>query len=517
MSRFQRFLHGVVSSYAVLIATALYSILSIPIALRYLSTAEFGLWAVGMQIAAYLAFVDVGMSPSVTRLLVDHKDDRANGAYGGMILTGVLVSGIQGALILIAGAVVGLWGSSAFGVPLSLQGEFTGLMAGLGALTAATFFSRVFGQLLHAHQRSDLTNYFQIASLLVNLAAMWLAFEFGAGVFSLLIASAVAWVVSLGAAFPCRTLGLWPRQGEWGRPNWRSFREMFTYGTDVFLIAVGTQLINYSHIIIVSQTRGIEAAAVWTVMTKPFTLVAQLAWRPIGLSLPAYAEMLARGETVQFWRQYRLLFTTVNASVGFLAVLFAFANGPFVALWTSGKMAWPFVNDCLLGLWLVLLTQVCCHNSIFMVEKKIGWLKYVYFVEALAFVGLGLTFTRWSGFPGLIGCSIVCTGLFTFLYASRRMTACIRDSGDAWLFQAQRPLFLLLSLLIPTALLLRIILDSASPALQLALGAIPLAGMGLACLIRFCLPSEVTLKILRCIPRPFQPVLKKLAALPTAE
>src|SRR5947209_7440647 len=102
MSRFRRLIHSVVSGYAGLVVTIIYSLASIPLALHYLSSERFGLWALMSTIGNYLSLVDLGMSGSVARLLIDHKDDREGGTYGSLIKTGALVTVAQGAIVVSA-------------------------------------------------------------------------------------------------------------------------------------------------------------------------------------------------------------------------------------------------------------------------------------------------------------------------------------------------------------------------------------------------------------------------------
>src|SRR5947209_6579866 len=106
MSRFRRVIHSVFSGYATLAVALVYSLGSIPLALHYLSSEHFGLWALMSTIAGYLSLVDLGMSGSVARLLIDHKDDRESGTYGGMIKTGALVTISQGLIVLSAGFII---------------------------------------------------------------------------------------------------------------------------------------------------------------------------------------------------------------------------------------------------------------------------------------------------------------------------------------------------------------------------------------------------------------------------
>src|SRR5258705_4482312 len=105
MSRLKRYTWSLVSGYAALAGNAVYSLASIPIAMHYLSNEEFGLWIAAAQISAYLLLVDLGMSGSIARILIDHKDDLNGGAYGAVIKTGTLVLLLQGLVIGLLGTV----------------------------------------------------------------------------------------------------------------------------------------------------------------------------------------------------------------------------------------------------------------------------------------------------------------------------------------------------------------------------------------------------------------------------
>src|ERR1035438_9662259 len=91
MSRFRRAIHGVASGYAMLTVTAVCSLASFPMALDYLSQERFGLWVLMGTLVSYLNLVDLGMSGSIARLLIDFKDDRDGGHYGSLFKTGWLV------------------------------------------------------------------------------------------------------------------------------------------------------------------------------------------------------------------------------------------------------------------------------------------------------------------------------------------------------------------------------------------------------------------------------------------
>ena len=87
-----------------------------------------------------------------------------------------------------------------------------------------------------------------------------------------------------------------------GRPTWRRFRELFDFGRDVFLTALGFQMLNASQTLILTRILGVELAATWSVCTRTFTFVTQLIYRIFQYSAPALAEMIVRGEKGLLWR-----------------------------------------------------------------------------------------------------------------------------------------------------------------------------------------------------------------------
>src|SRR6267378_8602412 len=103
MSRLKHYTRSLMSSYLLLGWNVAYSLLSVPLALKYLSRPQFGLWAVALQIGSYIALVDLGMSSSIARILIDHKDDRQNGNYGAAVKSAFLVGAAQGVIAIAVG------------------------------------------------------------------------------------------------------------------------------------------------------------------------------------------------------------------------------------------------------------------------------------------------------------------------------------------------------------------------------------------------------------------------------
>jgi O-antigen/teichoic acid export membrane protein len=410
MGRFRQVAHNIASSYAVLVATAVYALGSLPLALHYLSKERFGLWTLMASIGGYLSLVDLGMSGSVARLLIDHKDERDGRDYGGLIKTGWLVLVVQGLFIVSTAWMLSPLLSDLLLIPESLRGEFIALTRWLGVMLAFNFSTRIFSHILQAHQRVDIVNYGGVVTLGLNFLLLWVFFAVHKGVFSLiwaqLISSVCGTVMCLVA---CLYFRLFPALGAWGRASWRQFREIFDYGKDMFLVSVGTQLIMASQTLIITRRLGLEASAGWYAGTRAFNLVSQAIWRISDSSGPAFSEMLVRGENSLLRERYRAVLTLTASISGFAAVTYAICNSTFVGLLTHGKIPWPPVNDLLLGAWMIVMSILHCHNSFVLVTKKVGFMRYVYFLEGSVFVTAALLFAKTGGLPAIILCSIICS------------------------------------------------------------------------------------------------------------
>jgi O-antigen/teichoic acid export membrane protein len=423
MSRLQRVIKGVASSYLLLVATALYSLASVPIALHYLDKSRFGLWVLMGTVANFLNLIDVGMTGASARLLIDHKDDRDGGRYGGMICTGWLVCFIQGGMVFIFGLLSAGFIGKVMLIPVELQEEFIRLMHWQCGTLGLMFSARMFSLILSAHQRMDLVNYLGAIALLINFLAQWIFFHCGVGVLSLsfgVLAGGLVWIPI--QAFACISLKLFPRTGHWGGVSWQIFHQLFSYGRDLFLVSVGTQLIMASQGILITRVLGLDAAALWGVGTRVYNLLNQVIWKVSDMSGSVFAEIMSRGESALLKKRYRTLAVTTFSLAGWAAVSLAACNSLFVGLWTHQKISWPASNDILLALWMIISAVVHTHNSFILLTKKIGFMRYVYLMEGITFVLLCLVTVPIGGIHAVIFSSIICSSLFSGLYGVWRVS-----------------------------------------------------------------------------------------------
>lgn len=421
MSRKKNFLRGVASGYLALGANIVYTMCSIPVALHYLPKDEFGLWALVSQLAGYLMLIDLGMIGSVSRILVDSKDDRDGGQYGSILLTSGLVFAVQAAIVGIGGCLLSPLITHMVQVPKQHEAIFNILFCFQCVLLGLGFLSRFFGAPLYAHQRYDVSNFSQASQLLIALGVLWAGFALGLGLYSMVLSGAASWLWStIYQGLAGFRAGLFPRKGCWGRPQMAIFKELFSFGKDVFLMTLGWQLTSASQVIIVSRFLGLDAAATWSVCTKIATMAQQFVWRIFDFSSGAFSEMFVRGETERLRKRFREILV-VTASLGVACWAFiAYCNGPFVRVWSHGRISWEPLNDVLLGALVLIYSITRCHGGMTGVAKKIGFARYVYFAEGLFFVLSSIVVSKVWGFSGILLCAIVADLLFPFAYGHYR-------------------------------------------------------------------------------------------------
>jgi len=443
MSRAKRFASALASGYLALAANVIYTVLSIPLALRYLTREEFGLWAVVGQITGYFALLDFGVGQSVSRILVDYKDDVNGGEYGATLKTASIVFFFQAAGIFFVGAFGGQLLAGLLQIPLHLRSGFQMLMFLQCSVAALNFVTTPFWLPLWSHQRSDVVNLAAVAVFLANGIFLWLGFHAGLRYYSLALANFAGMAVYISIT-SCATfkLGFIPAYQKWGKITGAKFREIFEFSRDLFVLQVANQFISASQIVLVSRLIGLDAAAVWSVCTKGFTLAQQIVFKILDFSAPGFSEMVVRGETARFRERLGTIVSITAVAAALFATLGAFGNRTLVLLWTGGKVTWDQLVDVCAAFYLFFTCITRCYTGVTGIVKQIGNFKYVSLLEGvlvvLGSVWLAPTLHFVGVFLSAILANLICSGLYGLNFVSKRFDTTVSGVTVAWLKPALR-------------------------------------------------------------------------------
>jgi O-antigen/teichoic acid export membrane protein len=493
MSRLRQFTRGVSSSWLATLATVVYSLFSVPIALRYLSIDEFGLFVLLLQIATYFSLIEIGMSAATARILVDYKDNPNDGRYGSVILTGFCVFAAQSLVILVLGIYAAPWIVTLISVPRPLAEIATHLLRWLAVTSALSLTFRIYGSVLYANKRLDLIHGLMGGNMLFGLAVLATILGSGGGLAGLAWLFIAQTVVAISLPLlACYKFGLLPRKDCWGRPSIERFHQLFSFGKDIFLVNIGNQVLEASQLIIITRTMGLSAAAVWSVSTKLFILVYQIITRIEGTAIVFFAEMMVRGEREILSTRFRQIYQ-LTAVVAVVALTVAVAiNHLFVSAWAKPSLAWSMYLSVLMAVFVLLNALTRCGGDFIIHTKIIGGLRYVYFLEAAVFVALALWLSTHIGFYGVLGASILCLMLFRGIYTTWRV-ACYFDQPMKvfWWTWIRRPLitmFLLMPFVATTNMLTSLV---SGAWLQLGIACVWVGIPVLIAIVTIVLPRDI--------------------------
>ena len=502
MSRLKNFFRNLTTSYVQQGVVVVYSLVSVPLILHWLPKAEFGLWSLLVQLMSYIVLVDLGMNSAIARFLVDHKDRRGEGGYGSLVKTSVVVSVVQGLIVLAVVALGSRLLAAMMKIPAEYQTTFIALMRIQGLIAAFMFCTNPLSIMLYAHQRMDIVSRQGMFCLAASLGLLLLFLVAGCGIYSFVNANAITALIAPSYLFwHCRRLGFLPQSNESEKIPWGTFKEVFIYGKDVFMMNLGAQIITASQIIIVSRSLGLEAAAAWTVGSKIFTFVRQILFQPYSAATAGLCEMLVRSETGRLRSRFRNL-VVLSASLGvLLAVTFALCNSLFVTVWTGGKIKWLPLNDVLLGIWIFITSLQTTHCNFVTVTKQIGGMRYLYFVEGCTFVAMALGLGYRWGLPGIIVCSVISIIPFSYQFGLRRSSQYFQlsflDLAVEWI----RPSLKLGVVLAPIALIIWFGTSGLPPIWRLLIHGAAAGLVGGLLFLRIGLPPEVIREVKPRLPR----------------
>jgi O-antigen/teichoic acid export membrane protein len=247
------------------------------------------------------------------------------------------------------------------------------------------------------------------------------------------------------------------------------------------------------------------------VATKAFFLLCSLFWQGFDVSMPAFSEMMVRGEHERLRRRFAGMVVVSETLSGVVAVIYAVCNSSFVFVWTHGRFPWSVWNDVLLGAWMIVSVFIHINGSFIILTKRLAGMRYVYPLEGLAFITVASLVARTGGFPAIIASSLFCSLCFSGVYGVWRINEYFQfhlgDLERLWLTALGR----IFAFLVPTAVAMWWVTARLSSPSRLLLCATIVGGLGGFLFLRWGIPADLRAEILKRTPRPLGRLLEKIA------
>jgi O-antigen/teichoic acid export membrane protein len=329
---------------------------TIPLYLRLLGDARYGVLALVWLVLGYLSFLDVGLGKAVASHIArahDRGDRERSEILWTALVTNALLGVTSGALLYVAGRYA--LGSEVIKMPAAFRAEAMEALPWVAAALPLALTSSVLTGALEGMNRFGILNVLQFAgSTVIQVAPLMAAYWVGPGlevVVPVAVLSKVTMNVPLLIACQRIVVG---REGM--RLSWNTGRTLLRHGGWYAVSGIVCPLLETLDKFVVGSIVGAQAVAFYTVS---YQVAGKVRIIPASLSktlFPRFSASLGGGELVAL-TALRMLSAVITPIVvsGF------FLLHPFLHLWIGpafAQAASPVGRIFLMGMWLSSLVYV---------------------------------------------------------------------------------------------------------------------------------------------------------------
>jgi O-antigen/teichoic acid export membrane protein len=308
----------------------------IPVLIRLLGPAQYGILTIGWGLIAYLGLCDIGLDSALTKLVAERLGRVAEIRelyHTGFII--LLITGACGGVFLAAMAhtLAYHW----FAVPKPLRHETAIVFCIFAAALPFVITTSCFRGTLAAYQRFDLINRIQIATGLLTFLGPLVVLTWSHSLVA--ISGAIAFAKLFAwAAFFWTCAQVEPALGYIPVPRLKTVRPLLTYGGWMSLSAITDPIFLYSDRFILGIVLSVSAVAYYA---TPFDMVVRLWLIPDALNaalFPNYASTLANARHAAMSLLERVGNFIIPAILAPVMVVLLFSH-EILSLWISESFA----------------------------------------------------------------------------------------------------------------------------------------------------------------------------------
>lgn len=414
-----------ITSYAQTFSGIIVSLFSIPLALKYLSKEEFGLWTTIGQSLGYLMLLDFGVTNAAGRMLAEpvHRNDQEELTSWWTVLVSALAS--QGLLILIVGLAIAFPVMSFLEVPHELRSDALYLWIGMVCFNALGRPSTALNGIYFVRNRVYMVNAGSILYALVNLGLFWWFLHIGMRTKAYLYATMIAWCLQTALLL----IGLITRGQlptfRFVSFRWDKLKSLYGYSLWTFLLAIEIQAVLMSHSMIIAKVMGYTAVAVFTVSTRATQMLMQLLWKSFDAFGPLWLQQYVTGMRDVFIRSWKNALVLSFAGALLCGAGSVALNQVFVGLYASPDLWEGSWFDLAAVGWMFLHVVLRVLYYPFTVTKNLKGLSIASLAEAPVSVLFAYYGCVWGGLTGMyvggILASLVTSGGYSMLMACREI------------------------------------------------------------------------------------------------
>jgi O-antigen/teichoic acid export membrane protein len=339
MSRFRRIAQNVLSNWFALAVTTVVGFFLSPFVVHHLGNLAYGVWVLIASLVSYMGLLDLGLRGAVTRF-VSKGATQQNHQESSQAVSGALWIRLWISLAIIAvGIVCSLGFHRVFVIPIDLQ-QPARIAVLLTAITVAmNLWCGVFGGVLVALHRYDMTSSVSIVQTCVRAAGIVYLLRTGRGILGLAIWDLCTWSIS-NTVLILLCFRVYPQlKVVFTRPDRETFLKLWNYSLYAFLINIAIQVTYYTDNMVVGAFLSPGAVTLYAIGGILITYARQIVSSMTTTFTPLASTFEAEGSDDNLRRL--LIHGTRAALIVSLPIEVAlfFRGHTFIRLWMGDQYA----------------------------------------------------------------------------------------------------------------------------------------------------------------------------------
>jgi O-antigen/teichoic acid export membrane protein len=341
MPRTRRIAQNILSNWLALAVATLAGFFMSPFVVHHLGNVAYGVWVIIGSLVSYMNLLDLGLRGAVTRF-VSKGNTQGNHEESSQAVSGALWIRLWISLaIVLAGLLLSFGFNRFFGIPVALQQAARIAMLVTAVTVAINLWCGVFGGVLTALHRYDLTSSVAVLQTCLRVAGIVFLLRSGHGILALAIWD-LCTSIAANTALVILCFVSYPRlKVVFGRPDRATLQKLWTYSSYVFLINLAVQVTYYTDNLVVGAFLSPAAVTLYAIGGLLISYSRQIVFPMTTTFMPLASSFEAEGSHDNLRRL--LIHGTRAALIVSLPIEVAlfFRGHTFIHLWMGEQYAQP--------------------------------------------------------------------------------------------------------------------------------------------------------------------------------
>lgn len=414
------------SNWFSLIISLIIGFIFTPILIKYVGTANYGIWSLILTIIGYYGILDLGIMSASLRYISLYYGKKDNDNLNKIINTSLLLFTIMGILLMIISFFLPNPLSKFFNIQESDFKSFKYLIYLTGITTGLMFPARILSTIIIAHESWIIHNFIQIIMMCIKGLLSILVVYCGYGLIGLGIVYASTSLCELSAyyyvirkKYPHIVFSLKLYQKT-------NIRILFSFGAIMMIIRIGDFFRFEIDKVVIGKAINMEMVGVYAVAATLYMYLFRVCVSTSGVLQPRFAFLVGsekKQAVTEAFKIYGRILSVVIAGFGISAFLI---GGDFLFLWLPSSFKWIYDTKLVFQIMIIgLVPDLMTSSTIHVMQalNKHYYYAYQTLIEGLANLILSIILVNYYGIIGVaLGTAIPCFFTRIFIqpiYASK--------------------------------------------------------------------------------------------------